>query len=44
MATFLDRFVSDGAQVRIVEPENGYNDQDPGMTIIAPLINAAIGH
>ena len=30
-------------RTRIVEPENGYNDADPGMAIIAPLINAAIG-
>jgi hypothetical protein len=43
MATFLDRFINQGVRTRIVEPQNGYNDADPGMAIIAPLINAAIG-
>jgi hypothetical protein len=43
MATFLDRLVNQGVRTRIVEPENGYNDEDPGMAIVAPLINAAIG-
>jgi hypothetical protein len=43
MSTFLERLVA-GETTRIVEPENGYNEQDPGMTIIAPLINAAIGN
>jgi hypothetical protein len=28
--------------IRIVEPENYYNNEDPGMQIVAPLINDAI--
>jgi hypothetical protein len=43
METFLKRFVTDGTRTRIHEPVNGYNAQDPGMQIVAPLINAAIG-
>jgi hypothetical protein len=42
MSGFLDRLVNQGVPTRIVEPENGYNDADPGMLVIAPLINAAI--
>ena len=30
-------------QFRIQEPPNGYNAEDPGMKIVAPLINAALG-
>lgn len=44
METFLGRFVGQDAQVRIVEPANGYNNEDPGMKIVAPLINTAIGN
>jgi len=43
MDVFLKRFVTDGTRTRIVEPDNAYNAQDPGMQIVAPLINAAIG-
>jgi hypothetical protein len=43
METFLERFINQGQRVRIVEPANGYNNEDPGMSIVAPLINAAIG-
>jgi hypothetical protein len=43
MDTFLSRFISGNTQVRIVEPTNGYNDEDVGMSIVAPLINGAIG-
>lgn len=43
MDVFLKRFVTDGTRTRIVEPDNAYNAQDPGMKIVAPLINAAIG-
>lgn len=42
METFLERFVTDGTVTRIHEPANGYNDNDPGMGIVAPLINAAL--
>jgi hypothetical protein len=43
MDVFLRRFVNDGTRVRIYEPPNGYNAQDPGMQIVAPLINGAVG-
>jgi hypothetical protein len=43
METFLDRFINQNQRVRINEPENWYNNEDPGMSIIAPLINGAIG-
>jgi len=43
MEVFLKRFINYNQRTRIYEPENGYNAQDPGMKIVAPLINAAIG-
>ncbi|WP_428265053.1 pectin acetylesterase-family hydrolase [Haliangium sp.] len=43
METFLERFVNEDRRVRIYEPENEYNNQDPGMSIVAPLIGAALG-
>jgi hypothetical protein len=43
MATFLQRFINDNQRVRIYEPANGYNADDPGMQILAPLINGALG-
>lgn len=43
METFLKRFINDNQRIRIYEPPNGYNDEDPGMSIIAPLINGALG-
>jgi hypothetical protein len=43
METFLNRFLNSSARTRIHEPVNGYNAQDPGMQIVAPLINAALG-
>jgi Pectinacetylesterase len=42
MDVFLRRFVNDNTRTRIQEPANGYNEQDPGMKIVAPLINAAL--
>lgn len=39
---FLERFVNDDQRVRIYEPENGYNAEDPGMGIVGPLINDAL--
>jgi hypothetical protein len=42
MDVFLQRFIA-GQQTRIQEPRNGYNAEDPGMNIVAPLINAALG-
>lgn len=43
METFLDRFVNGNLRTRIHEPVNHYNDEDPGMQIVAPLINGALG-
>ncbi|HEU4732329.1 MAG TPA: pectin acetylesterase-family hydrolase [Kofleriaceae bacterium] len=43
MDVFLKRFIVDGTRTRIHEPVNAYNAEDPGMQIVAPLINAAIG-
>jgi hypothetical protein len=43
METFLGRFIDQNARTRIVEPPNGYNANDLGMMIVAPLINAAAG-
>jgi hypothetical protein len=40
--TFLTRFITNNQQTRIVEPENYYNNEDPGMQIVAPIINDAI--
>jgi hypothetical protein len=43
MESFLNRFINQNARIRIHEPPNGYNDEDPGMQIVAPLINGALG-
>jgi hypothetical protein len=40
--TFLSRWVGSNLQTRTVEPENYYNDEDPGMQIVGPLINDAL--
>ena len=42
METFLANWAGSSLQQRIVEPENYYNNEDPGMQIVAPLINDAI--
>ena len=42
METFLARFIG-GTVTRIQEPPNGYNANDLGMLIVAPIINAAAG-
>ena len=39
--TFLAHWITNNQQTRTVEPENYYNDEDPGMQIVAPLINDA---
>jgi hypothetical protein len=41
-ATFLTNWITNNQKPRTVEPENYYNDEDPGMQIVAPLINDAI--
>ncbi|MCY1079275.1 pectin acetylesterase-family hydrolase [Archangium lansingense] len=43
METFLHRFINENQRIRIYEPVNGYNAEDPGMGIVAPLINGALG-
>ena len=43
MDVFLSRFVNNNTRTRIQEPPNGYNADDPGMNIVAPLINMALG-
>ncbi len=40
--TFLANWLTNNQQQRIVEKENYYNNEDPGMQIVAPLINDAI--
>jgi hypothetical protein len=40
--TFLTKWLTNNQISRVVEPENYYNNEDPGMQIIAPLINDAI--
>jgi hypothetical protein len=40
--TFLTRWLNENRQSRALEPSNNYNNEDPGMSIIAPLINDAI--
>jgi len=42
LETFLDRWVTQNQQLRLVEPYNNYNNEDPGMQIVAPLINDAL--
>ncbi|HSI02903.1 MAG: hypothetical protein ACAI38_20045 [Myxococcota bacterium] len=42
MEVFLWRFVNEDQLIRIHEPPNGYNDEDIGMSIVAPIINAAL--
>jgi hypothetical protein len=43
METFLHRWINDNARIRIYEPTNWYNNEDAGMSAIAPLINGALG-
>jgi hypothetical protein len=40
--TFLEAWLVNNQQRRIVEPENYYNHEDPGMQIVGPLINDAL--
>lgn len=42
METFLSDWIVSNAKPRNVEPSNNYNNEDPGMQIVAPLINDAI--
>jgi hypothetical protein len=40
--TFLSNWINNNQRMRTQEPENYYNNEDPGMQIVAPLINDAI--
>ena len=42
LETFLERWVNNGERLRFLEPNNDYNNEDPGMQIIGPLINDAL--
>lgn len=42
MDVFLKRFLVDNTRTRIYEPTNWYNNEDPGMQILAPVINGAL--
>jgi hypothetical protein len=42
MNVFLESFINGNEVFRIVEPVNWYNNEDPGMEIVASLINDAI--
>ena len=42
LETFLERWVNGNERLRLLEPENNYNNEDPGMQIVAPLINEAL--
>jgi hypothetical protein len=42
MDKFLSRWINENQRIRIYEPANGYNNEDPGMQIVAPIINAAL--
>lgn len=42
MDKFIDRWIENGHVIRWVEPWNEYNLQDPGIQVVAPLIDAAI--
>jgi hypothetical protein len=40
--TFFDNWVNYGTRSRIVEKENYYNNEDPGMAIVNTLVSAAL--
>jgi len=42
MEDFIDDFIGNDQRFRLVEPPNGYNAEDPGINIVAPLIDAAV--
>jgi hypothetical protein len=39
---FFDNWVNNGTRSRIVETENYYNNEDPGMSIVNDLVSAAL--
>lgn len=42
MGSFLERWINRNERIRSIEPANGYNRRDPGMRLVAPLINDAL--
>lgn len=40
--TFFDNWIDNGTRSRIVEKENYYNNEDPGMAIVNTLVSAAL--
>ncbi|TQV68193.1 hypothetical protein FKG94_23850 [Exilibacterium tricleocarpae] len=42
MEAFLDRWIDGNEVIRDIEPENNYNNEDPGMQIISGPINDAL--
>jgi hypothetical protein len=40
--TFFDNWINSGTQSRIVEKENYYNNDDPGMAIVNDLVSVAL--
>lgn len=40
--TFFDQWVNNGTRSRIVEKENYFNNEDPGMGIVNTLVSAAL--
>jgi hypothetical protein len=40
--TFFDNWINSGTRSRIKEPENYYNNEDPGMGIVNDLVSAAL--
>lgn len=42
METFLHNWLNLNQRSRILETENYYNNEDPGMSVVAPLINDAL--
>ncbi len=43
MDVFLSRWINNNERIRIYEPPNWYNNEDPGMSAVSGLVNAAIG-
>jgi hypothetical protein len=42
LETFLANWINNNTQSRIVEKENYYNNEDPGMQLYGPIINDAL--
>jgi len=42
MTSFLSSWINGNNTIRLIEPYNLYNQDDPGMQIIGPQIDGAI--